>query len=72
MPATPALFLLLLSTAAVVQAQQPMPFLGRGDSPPTSPVDVHVTAYLDRLLHVDDKEYTFSVSDRSTAILQDS
>lgn len=38
-----------------------MPFLGRGDSPPASPVDVYVTTYLDRLLHVDDKEYAFSV-----------
>jgi hypothetical protein len=38
-----------------------MPFIGRGDSPPTSPVDVYVTAYLDRLLEVDDKAYTFSV-----------
>jgi hypothetical protein len=41
-----------------------MPFIGRGDNPPSSPVDVHVTAYLDRLLHVDDKEYAFSVSGR--------
>lgn len=38
-----------------------MPFLGRGDNPPASPVDVHVTAYLDRLLNVDDKDYTFQV-----------
>jgi hypothetical protein len=38
-----------------VHAQQPMPFIGNGDSPPAVPVDVHVTAYLDRLLNVDDK-----------------
>jgi len=56
---TTILCLLIFSTA--VAAQQPMPFLGRGDNPPASPVDVHVTAYLDRLLNVDDKDYTFQV-----------
>jgi hypothetical protein len=44
-----------------VHAQQPMPFIGKGDSPPAVPVDVHVTAYLDRLLNVDDKAYEFQV-----------
>lgn len=64
MPTAAAVYLLLwicLSSVAVVHAQQPMPFLGRGDNPPASPVDVYVTAYLDRLLTVDDKEYAFSV-----------
>lgn len=64
----PTLLLLLVlavvvpSTVVVVQAQQQMPFLGRGDSPPASPVDVHVSAFLDKLLTVDDKKYEFSVS----------
>lgn len=58
---TLALAIIVLCLLSVASAQQPMPFLGRGDSPPTSPVDVYVTAYLDRLLHVDDKEYAFSV-----------
>jgi len=53
------LLLLLLPPAA---AQQPMPFQGRGDNPPSSPVDVHVTAYVDRILEVDDRKYEFSVS----------
>ncbi|WIA38827.1 hypothetical protein OEZ86_002107 [Tetradesmus obliquus] len=42
-----------------VTAQQPMPFVGNGDSPPAVPVEVHVTTYLDRLLNVDDKTYEF-------------
>jgi hypothetical protein len=44
-----------------------MPFIGRGDNPPNSPVDVYVTAYLDRLLEVDDKAYTFAVRDQQHA-----
>jgi hypothetical protein len=43
------------------RAQQPMPFIGNGDSPPAVPGEVHVTAYLDRLLNVDDKAYEFQV-----------
>jgi hypothetical protein len=39
-----------------------MPFQGRGDNPPTSPVDVYVTAFVDRVLGVDDRKYEFSVS----------
>uniref|UniRef100_A0A383VCS9 Neurotransmitter-gated ion-channel ligand-binding domain-containing protein n=1 Tax=Tetradesmus obliquus TaxID=3088 RepID=A0A383VCS9_TETOB len=42
-----------------VTAQQAMPFVGNGDSPPAVPVEVHVTTYLDRLLNVDDKTYEF-------------
>lgn len=53
------LYLLLLISPS--SAQQLMPFLGRGDTPPSSPVDVHVSAYLDRILKVDDKDYTFQV-----------
>jgi hypothetical protein len=44
-----------------VHAQQPMPFIGNGDSPPAVPAEVHVTAFLDRLLNVDDKAYEFQV-----------
>jgi hypothetical protein len=42
-------------------AQQPMPFMGRGDSAPAAPVDVYVTAYVDRILKVDDRGYEFTV-----------
>jgi hypothetical protein len=44
-----------------VHAQQPMSFIGNGDSPPAVPVEVHVTTYLDKLLNVDDKAYEFQV-----------
>jgi len=56
-----AALLYLLMMISPSSAQQPMPFLGRGDSPPSAPVDVHVSAYLDRILKVDDKDYTFQV-----------
>ena len=38
-----------------------MPFMGRGDSAPAAPVDVYVTAYVDRILKVDDRDYEFTV-----------
>jgi hypothetical protein len=40
-----------------------MPLLGNGDIPPTSPTDVYVSAYLDRLLNVDDTAYEFQAGD---------
>jgi hypothetical protein len=63
--------LLLLAMAALLalscsgpqpaSAQQPMPLQGQGDKPPAVPTDVYVTAYVDRLLQVDDTAYTFQV-----------
>jgi hypothetical protein len=59
------LLLLLLVCGLLVPtavAQQPMPFMGRGDNPPASPVDVYVTAFVDRILSIDDRLYEFTVS----------
>jgi hypothetical protein len=36
-----------------------LPFTGQGGNPPEGPVDLHVSALLERLLSVDDKEYRF-------------
>ena len=35
--------------------------MGCGDSAPAAPVDVYVTAYVDRILKVDDRDYEFTV-----------
>ena len=40
-----------------------MPLLGNGDIPPAAPTDVYVSAYLDRLLNVDDTAYEFQAGD---------
>jgi hypothetical protein len=45
-----------------------MPFLGNGDYAPSSKgeaVDVHVSVYIDRMLDVDDKSYTYEVGSSS-------
>jgi hypothetical protein len=47
--------------AGSAAAQQPMPFPGSGDTPPAVPAEVYVSAYLDRMLNVDDRAYTFHV-----------
>jgi hypothetical protein len=53
--------------AAAARAQQPMPFPGSGTTPPSVPAVVHVSAYLDRMLNVDDRAYTFQVGARAAA-----
>ena len=50
--------------AGLAAAQQPMPFPGSGTSPPSVPAVVHVSAYLDRRLEIDDRAYTFEVCPR--------
>ncbi|KAF8059117.1 hypothetical protein HT031_005289 [Scenedesmus sp. PABB004] len=42
-------------------AQQPQPFQGQGDAAPAVPTDVYVSAFVDRLLAVDDRAYAFQV-----------
>jgi cation transport ATPase len=53
------LMLLLLSVPAA--AQQAMPFQGTGDAPPAIPTDVCVSAFVDRLIEVNDRDYSFQV-----------
>jgi hypothetical protein len=36
-----------------------MPFGGSGPSEPSQPTDVFVSSYVDRLMHINDKDYEF-------------
>ncbi|KAI8474418.1 MAG: hypothetical protein J3K34DRAFT_456774 [Monoraphidium minutum] len=61
-PLACAAWLLLVAAAAAprgARAQMQQPFQGGGGAPPALPTAVHVSAFLDRLLVVDDDDYAF-------------
>ena len=54
----PVLLALLLLVPGAVRCQMTQPFRGQGVAP-DEPVDVHVSALMERLLDVDDRAYRF-------------
>merc|ERR1712025_681238 len=50
--------IIFLTLITVSRGQMALPFTGQGGNP-EEPVDVHVSALMERLLSVDDKEYRF-------------
>lgn len=59
----PLVALVLMLHAPCARAQQNMPFAGNGQEP-EEPTTVFVSSYVDRLSHINDKEYEFEVGSR--------